>query len=237
GCGGWARCDLLRATARRPAPPARGRVCGLSGRAGARRGHRAGALSRAAQRRGRAGALRGRSDRPRRGGLRDRQPRQGSRRERGAERERRTRLRRGRGPAAHRSAGMSVTAARGFTASGVAARISKLGPDLALVAGNGGCGGGAVFPANRGQAAPVLVSTEHLERAQPQAVVINAGNANAATGAQGVSDARATADRTAHLLGLGGEEVLVLSTGVIGVPLPMQRLLPGIDEAVSALSP
>jgi glutamate N-acetyltransferase/amino-acid N-acetyltransferase len=132
---------------------------------------------------------------------------------------------------------MSVTAAKGFTASGVAARISKLGPDLALVAGNGGCVGAAMFTANRVQAAPILVSTEHLERAQPQAVVINAGNANAATGAQGVSDARATADRTAHLLGLGGEEVLVLSTGVIGVPLPMQRLLPGIDEAVSALSP
>jgi glutamate N-acetyltransferase / amino-acid N-acetyltransferase len=132
---------------------------------------------------------------------------------------------------------VSVTAARGFTASGVAARISKLGPDLALVAGTGRCVGAAMFTANRVQAAPVVVSREHIERAQPQAVVINAGNANAATGAQGVADARATAERTAHLLGFGGEEVLVLSTGVIGVPLPMERVLAGIDEAASQLSP
>jgi glutamate N-acetyltransferase/amino-acid N-acetyltransferase len=132
---------------------------------------------------------------------------------------------------------VSVTAARGFTASGVAARISKLGPDLALVAGTGRCVGAAMFTANRVQAAPVVVSREHIEQAQPQAVVINAGNANAATGAQGVADARATAERTAHLLGFGGEEVLVLSTGVIGVPLPMERVLAGIDEAASQLSP
>jgi glutamate N-acetyltransferase/amino-acid N-acetyltransferase len=131
---------------------------------------------------------------------------------------------------------VSVTAARGFTASGVAARISKLGPDLALVAGTGRCVGAAMFTANRVQAAPVVVSREHIEQAQPQAVVINAGNANAATGAQGVADARATAERTAHLLGFGGEEVLVLSTGVIGVPLPMERVLAGIDEAASQLS-
>jgi glutamate N-acetyltransferase / amino-acid N-acetyltransferase len=132
---------------------------------------------------------------------------------------------------------VSVTAAKGFTASGVAARISKLRPDLALVAGTGRCVGAAMFTANRVQAAPVVVSREHIEQAQPQAVVINAGNANAATGAQGVADARATAERTAHLLGFGEEEVLVLSTGVIGVPLPMERVLAGIDEAASQLSP
>jgi glutamate N-acetyltransferase/amino-acid N-acetyltransferase len=132
---------------------------------------------------------------------------------------------------------MSVTAARGFKASGVAARISKLGPDLALVAGNGACAGAGLFTANRVQAAPVVVSKEHLELAQPQAVVINSGNANAATGAQGIADAHATADAAARLLALEPEQVLVLSTGVIGVPLPMQRLLPGIAEAASALSP
>ena len=70
---------------------------------------------------------------------------------------------------------MSVTAAQGFRASGVAARISKLGPDLALVAGDGECVGAGMFTANRVQAAPVVVSKEHLERAQPQAVVINSG--------------------------------------------------------------
>jgi glutamate N-acetyltransferase / amino-acid N-acetyltransferase len=132
---------------------------------------------------------------------------------------------------------MSVTAARGFRASGVAARISRLGPDLAVVAGDGACVGAAMFTANRVQAAPVLLSKEHLERAQPRAVVVNSGNANAATGARGLSDARATAERTAHLLGLQSEEVLVLSTGVIGVPLPLERLLAGLDDAVAALSP
>jgi glutamate N-acetyltransferase/amino-acid N-acetyltransferase len=131
---------------------------------------------------------------------------------------------------------MSVTAAKGFAASGVAARISKLGPDLALVAGGGDCVGAGMFTANRVQAAPVVVSKEHLERAQPQAVVINSGNANAATGTQGIADARATAAESARLLGLEAEQVLVLSTGVIGVPLPMERLLPGIAKAASELS-
>ena len=132
---------------------------------------------------------------------------------------------------------MSVTAAKGFTAAGVAARISKLGPDLALVAGDGACTGAAMFTTNRVQAAPVLVSKEHLAHAQPRAVVVNSGNANAATGARGLDDARRTADRTAHLLGLRAEEVLVLSTGVIGVPLPIERLLGGLDDAAARLSP
>ena len=131
---------------------------------------------------------------------------------------------------------MSVTAARGFRAAGVAARISKLGPDLAVVVGEGACVGSAMFTTNRVQAAPVVVSKEHLERAQPRAVVINSGNANAATGLGGLVAARATAERTAHLLGLVTEQVLVLSTGVIGVPLPVERVLAGVDQAVPALS-
>ncbi len=132
---------------------------------------------------------------------------------------------------------MSVTAAKGFTASGVAARISKLGLDLALVRSELPAVGAGMFTTNRVQAAPVVVSKQHLERAQPQAVVINSGNANAATGAQGESDARATAAEVARLLGLDPEQVLVLSTGVIGQPLPMQRLLAGLPAAVAALAP
>lgn len=131
---------------------------------------------------------------------------------------------------------MSVTAAPGFTASGVAARISKLGPDLALVVGNGECVGAGMFTTNRVQAAPVVVSKAHLERAQPQAVVINAGNANAATGARGEADARATAAETAKLLGLEPEQVIVMSTGVIGQPLPVDRVLAGLGAAVAGLS-
>jgi glutamate N-acetyltransferase/amino-acid N-acetyltransferase len=94
-----------------------------------------------------------------------------------------------------------------------------------------------MFTVNRMQAAPVVVSKEHLEFAQPQAVVVNSGNANAATGEQGELDARATAAKTARLLGLAEAQVIVLSTGVIGVPLPIEELLGGLDVAVEALSP
>ena len=76
---------------------------------------------------------------------------------------------------------------------------------------------------NRVQAAPVVVSREHLELAEPQAVVVNSGVANAATGERGELDARATAAETARLLELDAEEVLVLSTGVIGAPLPLAQ--------------
>ena len=131
---------------------------------------------------------------------------------------------------------MSVTAAPGFRASGVAARISKLGLDLALVVGNGECVGAGMFTTNRVQAAPVVVSKAHLERTQPQAVIINAGNANAATGARGEADARATAAETAKLLGLEPEQVIVMSTGVIGQPLPVDRVLAGLGGAAAGLS-
>jgi glutamate N-acetyltransferase/amino-acid N-acetyltransferase len=132
---------------------------------------------------------------------------------------------------------LSVTAAKGFRASGVAARISKLGPDLALVVADGPAAGAGMFTTNRVQAAPVLVSKQHLERAQPRAVVANSGNANAATGEEGLDAAAATAARAGELLGIAPEEVLVLSTGVIGVPLPVDRLLDGLGTAVSSLAP
>jgi glutamate N-acetyltransferase/amino-acid N-acetyltransferase len=86
------------------------------------------------------------------------------------------------------------------------------------------------------QAAPVTVSKQHLELAEPQAIVINSGVANAATGTQGELDARATADHAAGVLGIEPEQVLVLSTGVIGAPLPLDRVTLGIDAAVAKLS-
>ena len=131
---------------------------------------------------------------------------------------------------------MSVTAARGFKASGVAARISKLGPDLALVVGRRRMRrrGDVHREPRPGRTGRRQQGTSRAR--QPQAVVINSGNANAATGAQGVADARATAAEAARVLGLEPEQVLVLSTGVIGVPLPMERLLPGIAKAAAALS-
>ena len=132
---------------------------------------------------------------------------------------------------------MSVTAAQGFAASGVAAGIRRSAPDVALVRSEVPAVGGAVWTTNRVLAAPVLVSQRHLGLAQPQAVVVNAGVANAATGEQGIADAERTAGEAARLLGLHSEEVVVLSTGVIGVPLPMDRLLSGVAAAVKSLDP
>ena len=133
---------------------------------------------------------------------------------------------------------MSVTAARGFVASGIACGIRKSGaPDLALVRSVEPAVGAAMFTKNRVKAAPVLVSQAHLESAEPQAVVINSGTANAATGERGKLDAIATASEAARLLDLDVEEVLVLSTGVIGVPLPLAKIRAGLEEAAAVLVP
>jgi glutamate N-acetyltransferase / amino-acid N-acetyltransferase len=131
---------------------------------------------------------------------------------------------------------MTVTAPRGFVASGVHCGIRASAPDLALVRSLPGATGAAMWTANRVQAAPVKISREHLERAQPQAVVANSGVANAATGRQGELDAKATAAEAGRLLDLPVEGVLVLSTGVIGVPLPVDKVLRGLEQAAGELS-
>jgi glutamate N-acetyltransferase / amino-acid N-acetyltransferase len=132
---------------------------------------------------------------------------------------------------------MSVTAARSFVASGVHCGIRRNRPDLAVIRSLAKATGAAMFTTNRARAAPVKISVEHLELAQPQAVVVNSGVANAATGARGELDARATAAEAARLLDLHAEEVLVLSTGVIGPRLPLDRVLAGLSDAMRALSP
>jgi glutamate N-acetyltransferase/amino-acid N-acetyltransferase len=132
---------------------------------------------------------------------------------------------------------MSVTAPRGFVAAGVHAGIRRARPDVALVRSTKPAVGAAMWTVNRVQAAPVIVSKRHLDVAEPQAVVVNAGVANAATGAQGIADAEQTASAAAAALGLAAEEIVVLSTGVIGLPLPMDALLPGVEAAVAALGP
>ena len=94
-----------------------------------------------------------------------------------------------------------------------------------------------MFTTNRVQAAPLVVSREALAAAEPRAVVVNAGVANAATGPQGEADARATQAAAAGFLGLEPAEVLVLSTGVIGAPLPTAKVVAGLERAAAALSP
>ncbi|MGW5173775.1 bifunctional glutamate N-acetyltransferase/amino-acid acetyltransferase ArgJ [Streptomyces sp. NPDC004082] len=134
---------------------------------------------------------------------------------------------------------MSVTAAQGFTAAGIAAGIKTNGArDLALVVNTGPRRAAAgVFTSNRVQAAPVLWSRRALSDGRIGAVVLNSGGANACTGARGHQDTRATAERAGALLGLDAWDVAVCSTGLIGVPLPMERVLAGVDSAVTALSP
>lgn len=131
---------------------------------------------------------------------------------------------------------MTVTAANGFVASGVHCGIRKKERlDLALVRSVPRATGAAMFTSNRVLAAPVVVSREHLELAQPQAVVVNSGVANAATGERGLLDARATAAEAARVLDLDAEEVLVLSTGVIGATLPLANVLVGVRDAADGL--
>ncbi|MCE7082572.1 bifunctional glutamate N-acetyltransferase/amino-acid acetyltransferase ArgJ [Streptomyces sp. ST2-7A] len=134
---------------------------------------------------------------------------------------------------------MSVTAARGFRAAGIAAGLKSSGdPDLALVVNDGPSRTAAgVFTANRVKAAPVLWSQQVLRAGKVSAVILNSGGANACTGSPGFLDTHTTAERVAEALGHNAAEIAVASTGLIGVRLPMDRLLPGVDRAVAELSP
>ncbi|MFH8517217.1 bifunctional glutamate N-acetyltransferase/amino-acid acetyltransferase ArgJ [Streptomyces gelaticus] len=134
---------------------------------------------------------------------------------------------------------MSVTAAQGFSAAGIAAGIKQSGnPDLALVVNHGPRRAAAgVFTSNRVKAAPVLWSEQVLKGGEVTAVVLNSGGANACTGPKGFQDTHATAEKAAEVLtGHNAGEIAVASTGLIGTLLPMDKLLPGIEQAAAALS-
>ena len=131
-----------------------------------------------------------------------------------------------------------IAAPAGFRAAGVACGIKKAGLDLALVATDAPVPAAAVFTTNKAQAAPVIISKSHLELSQgrARAVVINSGCANACTGAEGMATARAMAASTAERLGCDATDVLVASTGVIGVLLDRDRTVHGISAAAAALA-
>ncbi|KDN86831.1 bifunctional glutamate N-acetyltransferase/amino-acid acetyltransferase ArgJ [Kitasatospora cheerisanensis] len=137
-----------------------------------------------------------------------------------------------------RNSNVGVTAAKGFRAAGVTAGIKASGtPDLALVVNDGPLRAAAgVFTSNRVQAAPVKWSRQVLKDGELAAVVLNSGGANACTGPEGFQDTHATAEKVAAELGVGAIEVAVCSTGLIGVRLPMEKLLPGVELAVKALA-
>jgi glutamate N-acetyltransferase/amino-acid N-acetyltransferase len=132
-----------------------------------------------------------------------------------------------------------VTAARGFVAAGVACGVKPSGdPDLVLVATDDGVPvpAAAVFTSNKMTAAPVLTSHAHLTATggRVAAVVANSGNANAATGAQGRADAEAMCDAVAAHLDVASDAVLVCSTGLIGIPLPIDTVRAGIPALMAA---
>ncbi len=133
---------------------------------------------------------------------------------------------------------MSVTAAQGFVAGGLASGIKPSGaPDLAIVAtaDRGPVNAAGVFTTNLVAAAPVQISRQHLHDGRAAAVVLNSGNANAATGDPGRTDALRMAELTADGLGCARRDVLVCSTGLIGIPMPMEPVEAGIPKLVGAL--
>ena len=130
-----------------------------------------------------------------------------------------------------------VTSARGFVAAGVSAGIkSNAKKDMALVVSECPATVTATFTTNQVKAAPVKLSMEHIKRGKTRAVIFNSGNANACTGVRGIRDAQKTAAETAEKLGCSRHEVLVCSTGRIGVPLPIAKIKRGVGKLVKKLT-
>ena len=131
-----------------------------------------------------------------------------------------------------------VTTPRGFRAAGVSAGIkANHGLDLALLVSDAPAQAAAVFTTNLALAAPVVVSREHLARSggATRAVIVNSGCANACTGDEGMQAARDMAAETARIVHCPAEQVLVASTGVIGVALPIDKIRDGLPAAFGAL--
>jgi len=133
---------------------------------------------------------------------------------------------------------LSPVEVSGFRAAGIACGIKPSGnPDLALVVSERPAAAAAVFTSNRFPGAPVVVSKAHLRGGRARGVVVNSGISNVANGARGLRDAREMAALLAREIGARPSDIQVASTGVIGQPLPMDRLREGIPRAAAALSP
>jgi glutamate N-acetyltransferase/amino-acid N-acetyltransferase len=128
---------------------------------------------------------------------------------------------------------------KGFQAAGSACGIKAIAgaKDLALIYSSAPARVVGLFTKNRVKAAPVLLTRQRVRRGLCQALIVNSGNANACTGEQGFRDAESMAQLTAHALCIPPHRVLVASTGVIGHPLPMERIEQGIPSLVTRLSP
>jgi len=125
----------------------------------------------------------------------------------------------------------SITSASGFLAGTVHAGMKSTDQlDLAILCSEATCKAAGVFTTNQIKSAPVVLSHRHISKGRAQAIVANSGCANACTGKRGLIDALAMAELAAAKLGISPEEVLVASTGVIGVPLPMDRIRAAIPR-------
>lgn len=135
--------------------------------------------------------------------------------------------------------GGSITSPKGYLAGacyvGVKSRKSEK-PDVAILYSQEPASCAALFTTNKFCAAPVLLGREVLKKGKARAVVINSGNANAATGEQGLENAKKVEVLAEELLGLGEDEVFVSSTGVIGQQLPVEKVLEGVRRIVPTLS-
>ena len=140
----------------------------------------------------------------------------------------------------------NITAPKGFQAAAVFCDIKRIGTgkgsekgekrDLALIVSDVPAAVAGMFTTNQVCAAPVKVSAKHAARKRARAIVVNSGNANACTGARGMADAKSMTEITAKNLGISANEVLVCSTGRIGVPMPMANVKRGIVSAARLLS-
>lgn len=130
----------------------------------------------------------------------------------------------------------SLTDVPYFKAAGIHSGLKKKKNDLCVIYSEKPCVSAATFTTNKVKAAPVLLDMKHIKNDKTYAVVINSGNANACNGSAGYKNALSMAKTMAECLNIKTEEVLVCSTGVIGVPLPMDIVLPGIKETCSKLS-
>ncbi len=130
-----------------------------------------------------------------------------------------------------------ITAPKGFIAGGLCCGIKNGVSDLGILVSQGESSAAGTFTTNLVKAAPVLVSSQQISRGKNRAVVVNSGNANACTGERGMKDAWQMVEETAATLRINPQEVLVCSTGIIGEPLPIDKIKKGIHELGPQLSP
>ncbi|MDR3609061.1 MAG: bifunctional glutamate N-acetyltransferase/amino-acid acetyltransferase ArgJ [Ignavibacteriaceae bacterium] len=131
----------------------------------------------------------------------------------------------------------TVTSVQGFKAAGIHCGLKKKKPDLALIYSEVPCNAAGTFTLNKVKAAPILISQKIIQKKnQVRAILVNSGNANACTGEQGHKDAIEIQEHCAKILELKPNEVLVSSTGVIGQPIPVDKIIHGINEIKDSLT-